>query len=261
MKIAVFHNLPLGGAKRVLFEQIKGLSSKHSIDVYEYSSEKRQMWDIDDYANKIFIYDFIKKENENRIISDFRNFFLLDKLNKKIADDINKIKYKVVLVHHDKYTQSPFLLKYLITPSLYYIEEWLRMVHEKELEFDKNIPLINKTYENVIRKIMKNIDRNNASSADFIIANSYFTKNNIKKAYNKKSVVCYPCADTGVFKPLRMKKKEQVIHIGSKDNINGYPLASSAVSLVNKSIKYNLKSVIFSDNINDKTVSEYYCES
>ena len=29
MKIAVFHNLPAGGAKRVIFEQVKYLSKKN----------------------------------------------------------------------------------------------------------------------------------------------------------------------------------------------------------------------------------------
>jgi len=38
MKIAVYYNLPPGGAKRILYEQIKKLSKKHHIDAYTLSS-------------------------------------------------------------------------------------------------------------------------------------------------------------------------------------------------------------------------------
>ena len=39
MKIAVIHNLPDGGAKRALFDWIKGLSEKHELDLYTYTQE------------------------------------------------------------------------------------------------------------------------------------------------------------------------------------------------------------------------------
>ena len=38
MKIAVVHNLPSGGAKRVVFELIRRLSNDHEFHVFSYET-------------------------------------------------------------------------------------------------------------------------------------------------------------------------------------------------------------------------------
>ena len=38
MRIASYHNLPSGGAKRSLYEETKGLAADHTIDVFTLST-------------------------------------------------------------------------------------------------------------------------------------------------------------------------------------------------------------------------------
>ena len=55
MKIALFHNLPSGGAKRVLFDLVSRLSHYHKIDIYSFSTADHEFCDLRPYVNKYFI--------------------------------------------------------------------------------------------------------------------------------------------------------------------------------------------------------------
>jgi len=46
MKIAVVHNLPPGGQKRALYEQVKRLSYKHHLDLFTLSSTNEQIFSL-----------------------------------------------------------------------------------------------------------------------------------------------------------------------------------------------------------------------
>ena len=66
MKIAVFYNLPAGGAKRTLVEQVKYLSKKHKVDIFTLSDQKKEkkeskkplVMDVESHANKVFEFHY-----------------------------------------------------------------------------------------------------------------------------------------------------------------------------------------------------------
>src|SRR3989344_1333794 len=132
MKIAVFHNLPLGGARRTLYEQIKNLSKRHTIDLYEIGYENHLL-EANEFVKFRKKYDFTLENNIpgifNRLIKDYRNFISLRNLQRKIAGEIDSKNYDICLVHSDIYTESPFILRYLKTPSVYHCHELLRLVY------------------------------------------------------------------------------------------------------------------------------------
>ena len=55
-------------------------------------------------------------------------------------------------------------------------------------------------------KLLRHIDINHSKRPDYIIANSHFVKNWIKKTYNIESKVIYPPVDTNLFKLVKEKK-------------------------------------------------------
>jgi len=227
MKIAVFHNLPLGGAKRTVFEEIKYLSNKYHVDLYEYSSTDEGVWSLEGLVENIYKYNFQIDKNPkgviNKLVRDFKNYVVLPFLSNKIANDIDSRNYDIVLVHADAFTQAPFVLRYLKTPTLYFCQEYLRMVYEKELAIDKNLKGIKYLYELLTRKLRKIVDRINIESATSILSNSGFTKRNIKRVFNLKDVtVCHLGVDTDVFKKRGKEKGKYLLFIGDKDFINGY---------------------------------------
>jgi glycosyltransferase involved in cell wall biosynthesis len=269
MKIAVYHNLPSGGAKRILYEQIKGLSKDHQIYLYELTTNKEDFLDISKFCIKTYKYRFNVKSNLQgpfkRLDEDFRKKVILKYLHRKIASDIDQAVYNIVIAHTDVYTESPFLLRYLKTPSIYYCEELLRIAYEPELTMDGKIGPVNKLYEKLIRNIGKSIDKKNARSADLILTTSNFMKSKILSAYGKDAHVCYPGVDTDIFKPQHIKHQNKILFIGNKNKIDGYFLVKKALSLINKEIRPQLKVLSFSSNgpiiKNDKELVKEYSSS
>ena len=242
MRIAFFHNLPVGGAKKVVYEQIKYLSSKHEIDLF-YLNNDDQLTSIKKYITDIYSYEVEINNSRRGFISrlqkDFNNFFHLRLTHKKIAKKIDENNYDIVIIHPDKYTQAPFLLRYLTTKNIYYCHEWLRIVYEDEYLFKEKVALYKKVYEEFTRRIRKYIDKKNTKAATYIVANSNFTANNIKKAYQRNAAVCYPGVDSKLFAPKKTFKKYDLLFIGEKTQTEGFELLTEIKKKL--SSKVNIK--------------------
>ncbi len=223
MKIAFFHNLPAGGAKRVIYEQVKYLSTTNSVDLYQLSSADKKFLDIREFCNNIFTYEF-DLNVKNRIKRDHKNFITLKEIHRKIAADIDKNKYDIVITHPDKFTQAPYLLRFLKTKNIYFCHELLRICYEKELNFTDKVFLPKKVYENQTRKIRKHIDRINAQSANKIVTNSDYIKQKVWHAYRKRAIACPLGVDTKTFVSLSKKKNYSLLFLGSKSKIDGWNL-------------------------------------
>jgi glycosyltransferase involved in cell wall biosynthesis len=266
MKIAIFHNLLPGGAKRVVYEEVKRLHKNHEITLFRYNTTDESYMDIRNLVSEVITYNFELSGHNfkiiNRLERDYRNFILLSRLNYRIAEDIDKLKFDACLIHPDVYTQAPFLLRFLKTPSLYYCEELLRIAYEKELDVPNNLPLVNKIYERSTRKIRKIIDRDNATKANRILVSSKYIARKVKYSYGKEAYICRLGVDTEIFKAVAKKKNNYVLFMGSrKDEINGYQFALKVLKIVPK--KYNLKLVRVLPKqsklvLNDRDIAKLY---
>ncbi|HUW21460.1 MAG TPA: glycosyltransferase [Candidatus Bathyarchaeia archaeon] len=264
MKIAVFHNLPPGGAKRVLYEEIRLLTVKNELHLFELELTDESFLDVRPFCEKIYSFPF--EINSclpgflARLEKDYRNFVSLAALHKKIARQIDQGKFNFCLVHPDQLTQAPFLLKFLITPSIYFCQELLRIVYEKELAFEKTGNRFKNSYEELTRGIRKNIDKNNASSATRILTSSRYIQEKVKKAYKKKAEVCSLGVDTGLFKPYPVKSKDQVLFIGGNDKISGFDFAQNVFRLAALP-GLRFKRIIFSKDFRDQDLVKEYSRS
>ena len=221
MNIAVFHNLPRGGARRVVDHQLKLLGQKYRLKLFRLRPVL----------------------SGSRLARDYANFVSLNRSHQKIAAAINRGGFDVCLLHPDQLTQAPFLLPYLTIPSVYYCHELLRLAYEPELAAPSHLPLANKAYEAVTRKLRKTIDKANARAAKLILVNSKATQKNVKKAYQRSSTVCYPGVDGDVFRAGSVPKKNQLVFVAAKAKITGFDLAKQALALIEKKIRPELKVV------------------
>lgn len=248
MKIAVFHNLPPGGAKRVLFEEVRALSKGHELHLFEFRLNYGDFLDPKPLVNKTYRFKFDIGSDLPfffaRLEKDYKNFVELASIHKKIAQKINSGGYDVALVHSDVYTETPCILRYLEVPNIYYSHELLRIAYLKELKFDEEVIFAKKLYENLTRKVRKIIDRNNAKSADKILTNSKYMQGKIRKVYEKKSIVCYPGVDTSIFRPLGSRAKK-LLFIGNKEKIEGYFLVKKALKRIDLKFRPSLRVLDF----------------
>jgi glycosyltransferase involved in cell wall biosynthesis len=267
MKIAFFHNLPPGGAKRVVYEEVKGLSKNNEITLFEFSSTDESFLDIRPYVKKTLRFGFDIESKLpfflKRLEKDYLNFFKLPRISKEMAQTINN-NFDIAIVHPDRFTQSPFLLRYLRVPDVYYSEELLRIAYERQFKFNDKVLFLKKIYENATRLLRKEIDRKNARAAKLILTNSNFIKGKIKVAYGKNSLVCYPGVDTRVFKNNGLSRKKKILFIGNKNKNNGWNVVAEAILKIPARIRPKLEVLDFglkgSKIINDRTLAKKYSQ-
>jgi len=264
MRIAFYHELHQGGARRAVNELAKELQKKHTVDFYlvDENLNKDEIKEINNY----FLYKFhtVNWRGGNwkqKLYKDSLELLRLYNLHKKIAKEINNNKYDLVFVHPSRFTQSPFILRFVTSKKIYYCQEPLRIVYEEGLGIERNLNILKITYEKLNRLIRKKIDTTNIKSADVVIANSKFTKQNILNAYNIESKVIYLGVDSLVFSPKNTKKDIDILYLGSKDSVDGFDLLEESIKKI--SFKLNIK-IVFSGknwNITDNALCDMYRRS
>lgn len=269
MKIAVFYNLTFSGAKRTVFEHVKGLKELgHKVDVYTLD-ESHDIFDPGKEADKEYRYPY-KRITVNiplvkRFTSDLSDFTLLKSFHKKIAQDIDSRNYDIVLVHTDKITQSPFILRFLKTKNVYFCLEPLKMVYEYGLRAPENLSIFNKIYEAWNRYMRKKIDRENSRASDKALAISYFGRELMIEAFDMYPKVSYLGVNTDQFRNLHIQKKNQILFVGQKLKLNGYEYALEAMKLIPQKIRPELKVLSISRDVSkrlsDEEIIKLYNES
>jgi glycosyltransferase involved in cell wall biosynthesis len=270
MRIAVYYNLNFGGAKRVIFEQVKWLAKKkHKIDLYLITKDE-DIFDPIKYSENVYRYPYQEKLTTfnifNKLQKDASVFLNLKNLHKKIAKDIDSRNYDLVFVHPDKFTQAPYLLRFLKTISVYYCQEPLRIAYEYSLRFKDKVSFYKKAYEQLNRLTRKNIDLVNVRAATNSIASCYHVRERMIESYDVYPRVCYPGIDHNVFRPLKTKKSNQVMFIGDKSVVtDGYDLAFESLRLIPAKIRPKLKIISWKKNnkerLSDEDLVKLYNES
>lgn len=264
MKIAIFHELPYGGARRAVLEFGRELKKKNKIDLFYI--DERQEKNLSGIFSQVTFYKFIPKKWKGKnwkakLYKDTLELYKLRQLHRKVAKVINSGEYDFVFIHGSKFTQAPFILKFVNSTTIYYCQEPLRMVYEELFDNTRVLSFGKRMYERTNRKIRKIIDHANVKSADILLANSKYTKQNIKMAYNLSSTVCYMGVDIKRFYPENYKKKFDLLFVGSMEDIDGYSLLQDAISQMRKKpdVRYLLREKEWISD--DRVLRKIYCES
>src|SRR5665811_2296836 len=116
MRVAVFHNLPSGGAKRALYSQIKYLSSKdNTVDVFVPSTADENYLPLKSLANELTVFPV--KLTARGVISSIRWGYLpidvllgdIERVERGIAKTLNESKYDIILCEQDRFIATPFV--------------------------------------------------------------------------------------------------------------------------------------------------------
>lgn len=269
MKIAVFYNLKFGGAKRVVYEHVKGLASRgHHLTVYT-TDQYSDSFDPGSAAHEEYRYA-LNEKNLNipvlgRIQKDLTTFISLKNLHHKIAQEIDQSDYDIVLVHTDTLTQAPFILQFLKTENVYFCLEPLRIAYEYGLKIPHNFPFFLKPYEILTRYHRKMIDQTNARAARNTLALSLFDREYMIHAYDLFPKVSYLGVNEKIFRPLSIAKKNQVFFLAEKLKLSGYDYAMQALEKIPKAIRPELKILSWTKDpakrLSDTEVVKLYNES
>ncbi len=186
MNIAIYHNLPIGGAREVIDNlSIEFKKCGMVVDLFTIQNNVNKA----NFTNTTIIpWPYIIS---NPIDEIYRCILTLPRINKDIATIINSKKYDLIIIGQCLFTQSPHILKYLsgVNNVVYLLNEPKREFYEKTSYEHHSVK---KMIARLLRLPLKIIDTQNASFAKTIVSNSIYSYFRILKIYNKKSYVVYP---------------------------------------------------------------------
>lgn len=265
MRIAIYHNLPSGGAKRTLYEAAKRLSLNHTLHEYTLDTADREFCNLNDLICEQFVTSFspsrLFRSPLGRLnqLQRWRDLQTLDRLAHKIAEKIDSGKYDIVFAQPCMWTQAPLILRYLRTPSIYYCHEPPRHIYEyidraantKPGSFyalDRIDPLI-QLYRNTGRRL----DWMAVRSAKLVLVNSIFIQKRVKQIYGVDSIVSYHGVDTDLFSPgPENRHQSYVLSVGAIQPHKGYDFLINSLAHVDKRIRPTLKLIGNMENIREQ---------
>ena len=258
LRIAVWHNLQSGGAKRALFDHVKGLLSfGHHIEVWsppgadiEYLS-LRQFGEHHivglDYtaASKRISFLMNVYRNYDSINSRLR---ALDNHCKLCAEQINCGGFDVLFANSSSIFYNTPIGRYVSIPSLIYLGEPYRWLYEAlpKLPWVAMSPPENhfkpSTLKNYILdylstsalRIQAREELTDAKAYDKILVNSYFSRESVARAYGLNSLVCYLGIDCKLFKVSERSKQNYVVGLGGLYSLKRPELAIYAIASIDE---------------------------
>lgn len=238
MKIAIYHNLPSGGAKRALYEWIKRLADTHLIDVYTLSTADHTFLDVRPYVKGYHISEFVPhhlfRSPFGRLnqMQYWRDLGTLERIAATMGKVINAQDYDVIFLNPCQYTYMPVLACYIKQPSMYYLHEpfgstFQRFISRPYLQqsstgirrYLQNLSLLKAIYLHRLEAIR----RRGISCVTCLLSNSEFTQEQIAIAYDVSSAVC-PCGvNSAMFHPMPdVEKEDFVISVGALTPRKGF---------------------------------------
>lgn len=236
MKIAVYHNLPSGGAKRALHELLKVLPGEHTVDVYTPSTSDETFGSLEPIVHAHTTVEFhplpLLRSPFGRFNQLFRliDLLRLRMIGRRLARRIDALSYDVAFVHPCQFEACPSILRYLRTPSVYFCQEPLRRVYEPmpARPYDGTSLLRRRWLEKIdplpalYTRTLRMGDWKAIHAADCVLVNSKFIRAQVEDIYKIQAVVLYLGVDPDLFSPGEEASDSSLVSVGSLTPLKGF---------------------------------------
>lgn len=251
MRIAVYENLPPGGALRASFELGRQLIRRgHELDLFRLSTySDKGPFDLAAQAHAVNVSQYrpLAGALDARLAKghlaprSYTLFGPLKRLERRLAKTIEAGGYDVVLAHPDAMTDAPYVLRWLDSvPTVYYCQEPFRFTtesgvldqHRRRLARSGGLvgPL-RLLEDRLVLGRLAEADRESARHARVIVVNSVYSRERVSAAYGRNAIVCYLGIDTELFSPAdpAVGRRHEVLSIGAPIEAKGHLLSIAAL--------------------------------
>jgi glycosyltransferase involved in cell wall biosynthesis len=241
VKIAVYHNLRSGGAKRALFNYARGLvENGHTVDVFAPVSADEDFLDLRPlvHSYRAFPLRVLSGFQRPRIARALAYYATarwgLGRHARAAAKAIDAGGYDVAFVHQCQFAHSPGVLRFLNTPSVYYCQEPRRVSFEYSVrhynrELGRLQRWVHAVYLAVLDPPLVRRDIRSARAATLVLANSFYSVESIKRAYGLYARVAYLGTDLGALRGAQAPRRNAVVSVGALEPPKGHQLVIEAV--------------------------------
>jgi glycosyltransferase involved in cell wall biosynthesis len=268
MRLAIYHNLPSGGAKRSLHELVSRLALHHHIDVYTLQSGNHTFADLRPYVQKHRVFDFVPTRllpspwGRFNQVARMRDLVRLNALTRTIAQEIAQGSYDLLWANGCLVENAPSLLTHLQgVPKLYYCQEPPRRFYEA-------IPARPRVRRSLAQRLlarldplpklyatmMRGLDRRNLRHATRVLVNSEYSRNEIERIYQHPVHVSYLGVDPVRFAPDHSFTEQFVLSVGSLTSFKGFDFLITALATIPSSHRPKL---VIASNFQDADEAKY----
>ena len=241
MKIAVFHNLPSGGALRTLYDKISLFERRgNAVSVYTPETSERDFLPLPKISGELVI--------EPLRFKGLGRFGRYLSAGRRLAEKINASDADWVWVDKCRFFGSPPVLQYLTKPAIFYCHEPLGLGEYRLPASDGanagralrsrffQMPLGQK-FKKIIhgyeRFRIKREDQKSIRSAGLVMTSSHFAARWLKRVYGVDAVVNYQGVDADRFRPdPAAAKQSHVLSVGRIEERKNHDFLVRAISRI-----------------------------
>lgn len=250
MKIALYHNLPSGGARRGMVEMTRGLAARgHVVDEICPETADLSFLPLDGVVRRRTVFPFRPRGawrrrvplvtpyvTAARLIADLDS---LARVNQRAAQAIDAGGYDIVFSHDCQLAQNPAVLRFLATPSLHYCHHGAR-IHLATPDAGSAaagaLAAAKRAYYALPRDLYPWLARREAArniqAASARATNSAFSRESLYRTYGVESRICYYGVDAATFRPLGLEREPFVLSVGAMHYFKGYRFLVAALGRI-----------------------------
>jgi glycosyltransferase involved in cell wall biosynthesis len=228
MRVAVVHNLPTGGAVRVMVEWLARTDAE-ALTLYTRDTAVHQFAAL---PPRVRVLERPLRRG-GAAIDEIVRLARSPHDGARLAREIDAAGYDVVFCFASVLTQALDVLPFLRTPNLFYAPEPLRSAYEPP-ELLEIAPgwrgKITRLGINPIEIRRRRLDRRYIRAAQRIVTHSSFTRDVLQDIYEVDSEVVHLGVDSGVFTPGTQPRGDYVLSVGALHPLKGHDLVIEALA-------------------------------
>jgi len=241
MKIAVWHNLPSGGGKRALYDQVRGLVARgHKIEVWCPPTADLSYLSLRDMVPEHVVplqpsFDRWTRPAGLRMFHRLRwnpwaKLRAMERHSRECAQQMNARKFDLLFAASCILYHTPLIGRFVGIPSVLYLQEPNRPLYEAQPELPwsalawttKDLltrrfwqrALLHRIRLSGIRVLARE-ERRSALAFDQILVNSFFSRESVLRTLGVNSRVCYLGVDTDRFVHQQKQREFFVVFVGA----------------------------------------------
>ena len=256
MRIAVWHNFPSGGGKRALYDHVRGLLARgHELECWAPDTADRDFMPLSKIvpehvfpsaSNGMRRYR-VGRKLARHYYEELSRLSACEGASRACAKTIDEGEFDILFASASASPFMPNIVRHLRTPKVLYLQEPSRYLYEASPE----LPWVATASENLDqaglfgwRRLIHDYPRLqtlrlqakqewlNAQACDRLLVNSYFSRENVSRAYGVDAHVCYLGVDINVFRNLHMQRERFIVGIGAIQPRKRIDLAVRAIALL-----------------------------
>lgn len=228
LRIAVWHNVPSGGARRLLHGHVRGLLQRgHSVALWRPPTSDESYLPLASLVTEHVVpLNWPAGEPVRSLARPGALARLLRAVERhcqQCAREMDAGSFDVVYAAACQLVGAPPLARFLRTPSVVYLNEPRRTLYEAlprlpwaALPWPSSPLAIARDEARVhALRILVREEQRNAAAFDAILTNSLYSRESLLRAYGLEARVCYPGVDTTLFVDQDKQREDFVIGVGA----------------------------------------------